>query len=59
MTYRANNWVRTILVESLWQAISKEKAMLKYYLHHGGKINGKKSIIKVAKKLFKILTYTR
>ena len=51
MTYRANNWVRTMLVEASWQAIRKDPAMMQYYLHHAGKINGKKAIIKVARKL--------
>ena len=44
MTYRSNNWVRTMLVESSWQAIRKDPAMLKYYLHYAGEINGKKAL---------------
>ena len=51
MTYRANNWVRTMLVEASWQAIRKDPAMMQYYISHAGKINGKKAIIKVARKL--------
>ena len=51
MTYRANNWVRTMLVEASWQAIRKDPAMMQYYLNHAGKINGKKAIIKVSRKL--------
>ena len=46
MTYRANNWVRTMLVEASWQAIRKDPAMMQYYLNHAGKINGK-NLIKI------------
>ena len=57
MTYRANNWVRTMLVEASWQAIRKDPAMLQYYLKHAGKTNGKKAIIKVTRKLLNRVRY--
>ena len=57
MTYRANNWVRTMLVEASWQAIRKDPAMLQYYLKHAGKSNGKKAIIKVTRKLLNRVRY--
>jgi|TARA_B110000261_G_scaffold143153_1_gene164943 transposase len=57
MTYRANNWVRTMLVEASWQAIRKDPAMTQYYLKHAGQINGKKAIIKVSRKLLNRVRY--
>lgn len=57
MTYRANNWVRTMLVEASWQAIRKDPSMLQYYLKHSGKTNGKKAIIKVTRKLLNRVRY--
>lgn len=57
MTYRANNWVRTMLVEASWQAIRKDPAMMQYYLRHSGKTNGKKAIIKVSRKLLNRVRY--
>ena len=57
MTYRANNWLRTMIVESSWQAIRKDPAMLLYYKKHVSKGNGKRAIIKVARKLLSRIKY--
>lgn len=51
MTFRNNNWLRSMLVEAAWQAVRKDPAMLLYYKKHAGRSNGKRAIIKVARKL--------
>lgn len=57
MSYRCNNYLRTILVEASWQAIRKDPAMLLYYKQHAAKGNGKRAIIKVAAKLLNRIRY--
>lgn len=57
MTYRCNNYLRTILVESSWQAVRKDPAMMIYYREHAAKGNGKKAIVKVAAKLLNRIRY--
>ena len=51
MTYRSNNFLRPLLVESAWQSIRSDPSMLAYYKHACSKTIGKKAIIKVARKL--------
>lgn len=51
MTYRCNPYLRTILVEASWQAVRMDPAMLLYYRKHASKGNGKRAIVKVARKL--------
>ena len=51
MTYRSNNFLRPLLVESAWQSIRSDPAMLAYYKRACGKTISKKAIIKVARKL--------
>jgi transposase len=57
MSYRCNNYLRTILVEASWQAIRKDPAMLLYYKKHAAKGNGKRAIIKVTAKLLNRIRY--
>jgi transposase len=57
MSYRCNNYLRTILVEASWQAIRKDPAMLLYYKQHAAKGNGKRAIVKVAAKLLNRIRY--
>lgn len=57
MSYRCNNYLRTILVEASWQAIRKDPAMLLYYKKHAAKGNGKRAIVKVAAKLLNRIRY--
>lgn len=57
MTYRCNNYLRTILVEASWQSIRKDPAMLLYYRKHASKGNGKRAIVKVAGKLLNRIRY--
>jgi len=57
MSYRCNNYLRTILVEASWQAIRKDPAMMLYYKKHAAKGNGKRAIVKVAAKLLNRIRY--
>ena len=58
LTYRCNPYLRVMLVEASWQAIRSDPAMLHYYNGHvGKKVNGKKAIIKVARKLLNRIRY--
>ena len=57
MTYRCNNYLRTILIEASWQAVRKDPVMLIYYREHAAKGNGKKAIVKVAGKLLNRIRY--
>lgn len=57
MSYRCNNYLRTILVEASWQAIRIDPAMMLYYKKHASKGNGKRAIIKVAAKLLNRIRY--
>lgn len=51
MTYRCNPYIRTILIEASWQAVRLDPAMLLYYRKHASRGNGKRAIVKVARKL--------
>jgi len=57
MTYRSNTYLRTMVIESSWQAIRMDPAMLMYYKKHMGKGNPKKAIVKVARKLLSRIRY--
>ena len=57
MTYRCNRYLRTMLIECSWQSIRKDPAMLMYYKKHAVKGNGKKAIVKVARKLLSRIRY--
>lgn len=57
MTHRANHWLRTMIIEASWQAIRKDPAMLLYYKKHVKNGNGKRAIIKVARKLLRRIQF--
>ena len=51
MQPRCNSHLRPLLVEASWQAIRKSRNLFAYYSKHAGGKNGKKAIVKVARKL--------
>jgi transposase len=51
MQPRCNNHLRPLLVEASWHAIRKSRNLFAYYSKHAGGKNGKKAIVKVARKL--------
>jgi hypothetical protein len=51
MTFRCNEYLRTLLIESSWQAIRQDPAQMQYYHEHIVNNKGQKVIIKVARKL--------
>jgi transposase len=57
ITYRSNTYLRTMVIESSWQAIRLDPAMLYYYKKHLGRGNSKKAIVKVARKLLSRIRY--
>lgn len=57
VTYRSNPYLRVMLVESSWQAIRRDPALLVYYRQHAARQNGKKAIVKVARKLLCRIRY--
>jgi transposase len=57
ITYRSNTYLRTMVIESSWQAIRLDPAMLFYYKRHLGRGNSKKAIVKVARKLLSRIRY--
>ena len=48
---RCNKHLRPLLVEASWQSIRKSRNLFAYYSKHAGGKNGKKAIVKVARKL--------
>ena len=48
---RCNKHLRPLLIEASWKAISKSRSMFAYYSKHAVGKNGKRAIIKVARKL--------
>jgi transposase len=57
ITFRCNTFLRTLLIESSWQAIRKDPALMQYYHHHVINSKGHKVIIKVARKLLNRIRY--
>ena len=57
ITFRCNSYLRTLLVESSWQAIRQDPALMKYYHEHLINNKGQKVIIKVAHKLLNRIRY--
>jgi transposase len=51
MQPRCNSHLRPLLVEASWHAIRKSRKLFAYYSKHAGGKNGKKAIVKVARKL--------
>jgi transposase len=57
ITFRCNTFLRTLLIESSWQAIRMDPAMMQYYHRHVINSKGHKVIIKVARKLLNRIKY--
>jgi transposase len=57
ITFRCNTFLRTLLIESSWQAIRMDPALMQYYQHHVINSKGHKVIIKVARKLLNKIRY--
>ncbi len=57
MTFRCNEYLRTLLIESSWQAIRQDPALMHYYQQHVINNKGQKVIIKVARKLLNRVRY--
>ena len=57
ITFRCNSFLRTMLIESSWQAIRMDPALMQYYQHHVINNKGHKVIIKVARKLLNRIRY--
>lgn len=51
MQPRCNSHLRPLLIEASWHAIRKSRKLFAYYSKHAGGKNGKKAIVKVARKL--------
>jgi transposase len=57
ITFRCNTFLRTLLIESSWQAIRMDPALMQYYHKHVINSKGHKVIIKVARKLLNRIKY--
>jgi transposase len=57
ITFRCNTFLRTLLIESSWQAIRMDPAMMQYYHQHMVNNKGHKVVIKVARKLLNRIRY--
>jgi transposase len=57
ITFRCNEYLRTLLIESSWQAIRQDPALMQYYHEHLINNKGQKVIIKVAHKLLNRVRY--
>jgi transposase len=57
MTFRCNEYLRTLLIESSWQAIRQDPALMQYYHQHVINNKGQKVIVKVARKLLNRVRY--
>jgi len=57
ITFRCNSFLRTLLIESSWQAIRIDPALMQYYHNHLVNNKGHKVIIKVARKLLNRIRY--
>ena len=57
ITFRCNSFLRTLLIESSWQAIRMDPAMMQYYHSHLINNKGHKVVIKVARKLLNRIRY--
>jgi transposase len=57
ITFRCNSFLRTLLIESSWQAVRMDPAMMQYYHKHLVNNTGHKVIIKVARKLLNRIRY--
>lgn len=51
ITVRGNPWIKGVIIESAWQAISKDPALFNCYHRYKKRMNGNKAIVRIAKKL--------
>ncbi|MEJ2005331.1 MAG: IS110 family transposase [Cyclobacteriaceae bacterium] len=51
LTIRGNPWIKAMIIESAWQAITKDPALFTCYHQYKKRMNGNKAIIRIAKKL--------
>ena len=57
ITFRCNSFLRTLLIESSWQAIRMDPTLMQYYHSHLINNKGHKVVIKVARKLLNRIRY--
>jgi len=57
ITFRCNSFLRTLLIESSWQAIRMDPVLMQYYHSHLVNNKGHKVVIKVARKLLNRIRY--
>jgi transposase len=57
ITSRKNKYLRPILVEAAWAAIKKDPALLQYYSKLLSRMNSKRALISVARKLLSRIRY--
>ncbi|MDO9339118.1 MAG: IS110 family transposase, partial [Bacteroidales bacterium] len=57
ITFRCNEYLRTLLIEASWQAIRQDPALMQYYHEHLINNKGQKVIIKIARKLLNRIRY--
>jgi transposase len=57
ITFRCNTFLRTLLIESSWQAIRMDPTLMQYYHNHVVNSKGHKVVIKVARKLLNRIRY--
>jgi transposase len=57
ITFRCNEYLRTLLIESSWQAIRQDPALMQYYQKHLINNKAQKVIIKIARKLLNRIRY--
>lgn len=51
ITIRGNRWIKGVIIESAWQAISKDPALFNCYHRYKKRMNGNKAIVRIGKKL--------
>jgi len=51
ITIRGNHWIKGVIIESAWQAISKDPALFNCYHRYKKRMNGNKAIVRIGKKL--------
>jgi len=51
LTVRKNKYLRYLLIESSWRAIKQDEALFEYYCNISKRMNKKRAIISVARKL--------
>jgi transposase len=51
ITIRGNHWIKGVIIECAWQAISKDPALFNCYHRYKKRMNGNKAIVRIGKKL--------